>query len=155
MQTSFSCVLKISVVLLRPAIWRRILVPADIKLPRLHTVIQIVTGAPDSLQHFFIDGQKTVYANPAWGDLPKIKFGHDVSLVNLLSLPGDRLAYYCGDDDNEWEHTVELLKITENVGRAGWAECLAGNRPCLGSYEERKRGFLLSVVNRALRRVKV
>ena len=63
--------LKISVTLVRPAIWRRILVPADIKLPRLHAVIQIVTGAPDSLQHFFIDSQKTVYANPAWEDLPR------------------------------------------------------------------------------------
>jgi hypothetical protein len=117
-------------------------------------VIQIVTGAADSRQHFFIDNRMIVYANPAWEDLPKIKPGRDVSLERLLSLPGDRLAYYSGEYD-EWEHTVELLKITETGGNAGHAACLAGNRPCLGRSARRKNKFLLSTVNRALRRVRV
>ena len=154
MQASVGYILKITVTLARPIIWRRVLVPADIKLPRLHAVIQIVTDAPDSLQHFFIDSQKTVYANPAWEDFPKIKTGRDVRLRRLLTRPGDRLAYYCGEDD-EWEHTVELLKVTETDRNAGRAACLAGNRHCLGRYERRKGGFLLSVVNRALQRVRV
>jgi hypothetical protein len=154
MNTPISYTLKITIVRVRPAVWWRILVPSDIKLPRLHAVIQIVTGAPDSLQHFFIDRQKIVYANPAWEDLPKIKPGRDVSLERLLSQPGDRLAHYCGDDD-EWEHTVELLKITKMVGRTRRAACVAGNRHCSRRHEHRKSGFLLSAVNRALQRVRV
>lgn len=154
MNTPISYILKITVTLVRPAVWRRIVVPADIKLARLHAVIQIVTGAPDSLQHFFIDRRQIVYANPAWKDLPKIKSGRDVSLVRLLDRPGDRLAYYCGDDD-EWEHTVELLKVAEAVGRIRRAACVAGNRHCPRQHEHRKGRFLLSAVNRALQRVRV
>ena len=147
-------ILKVTMDLVHPPIWRRILVPADIKLSRLHTVIQIVTGATDSIQHFFIDSQRTIYANPAWEDLPKIKSGRDVGLATILSRPGDRLAYYCGDDD-EWEHTVELLKITEVVSRSDRAACLAGDQACLRRDARHRGKFLLSAVNRALQRLRV
>jgi hypothetical protein len=152
MTSKISYTLKITVIQLRRAIWRRLLVPSDIKLPRLHSVIQIVTGARGSLQHFFIDSQKTVYADPNWDDLPRVRSGRDVSLARLLKRPGDRLAYYCGDD-NEWEHTVELLKITGNAARARHATCVGANRA--GKQVGRDLGFPLSAMNRALQRVRV
>jgi hypothetical protein len=154
MSTRISYTLKITLTLVRPTIWRRILVPTDIRLPRLHAVIQIITGASGSGQYFFIDSQKTVYANPTWDDLPGLKPGRDVKLERLLSRPGDRLAYYCGDDD-EWEHAIELLKITEAVGRTSRVTCVAGSRRHLGEYECHGRVFPLSAVNRALQRVRV
>jgi len=152
MTSKISYTLKVTIVQLRPAIWRRLLVPSDIKLPRLHSVIKIVTGARDSLQHFFIDSQKTVYVNPRWDDLPRVRSGRDVSLASLLKRPGDRLAYYSGDD-KEWEHTVELLEITANTGRVRGATCVAGNSP--RRHDQRNGGFLLSDVNRALQRMKI
>ena len=146
--------LRITIIHARPKIWRRLVVPADIGLSRLHAVIQIATGASESHQHFFIDSQKTVYADPSWDDLPKIKSARIVKLERLLRRPGDRLAYYCGDGD-DWEHAIELLKITEVVGRASRVACVAGNRNHLGAYERHRRVFPLSAVNRALQRVRV
>jgi pRiA4b ORF-3-like protein len=154
MQTRADYTIKIAVILVRPIIWRRVLVPANIKLLQLHAVIQIVTEAPDSLQHFFIDGQKNIYADPAWKDLPKIKPSRDVRLEQLLRRPGDQLAYYCGDDD-DWEHTIELLNVTENIGRASRAACTAGNRHCLRRRKSRKGSFLLPAINRMLQRVRL
>jgi len=152
MNSKISYTLKVTLIQLRPAIWRRLLVPSDIKLPQLHSVIQIITGAPDSLHHFFVDSRKTVYVNSSWDDLPRVRSGRDVSLARLLRRPRDRLAYYCGDD-NEWEHMVELLEITTGVERARRAACVAGNTP--RKHEQRNGGFLLSAVNRALQGVKV
>jgi hypothetical protein len=152
MKSKISYTLKITIVQLHPAIWRQLLVPSDIRLPRLHSVIRIVTGAPDSLQYFFIDSQKTIYVNPSWDDLPRVRSGRDVSLARLLTRPGDRLAYYSGDD-NEWEHTIELLEITTNDERVRRAACVAGNNP--RKHGQRTGGFLLSTVNRALQLVEV
>jgi hypothetical protein len=152
MSTPISYTLNVTINHVRPRIWRRILVPAGIKLPGLHVVIQIAMGASNPLQHFFVGGQKTVYANPAWRNLQKIKSGRNVRLEKLLSRPGDRLAYYCGDDD-DWEHTVELLKITETPGRIGRAVCLAGSRRCPGRLECHEGEFLLPAVNSELQRL--
>jgi hypothetical protein len=146
--------LRITIIHSRPKIWRRLIVPADIVLFRLHAVIQIATGASDSRQHFFIDSQKTVYADPSWDDLPKIKSARDAKLNRLLRRPGDRLEYYCGDDD-EWEHSVELLKITGAAGKPVPAICLGGSRRHLGTIDRRHCHFPLSSVNQALRRIKV
>jgi len=154
MRTPVSYTLKVTVILVRPVVWRQIVVPSDITLQRLHAVIQITTGARDSIQHFFIDRRKTVYANPAWKNLPRIKSGRRVSLKKLLGRPGDRLTYYCGDDD-EWEHEVELIKITTAGRRIARAYCVAGNRRCLERNEHRKGKFSLSVVSRALRVITV
>jgi hypothetical protein len=43
----------------KPKVWRRILVPANIKLNKLHDVLQIVMGWTDSHLHQFTigDGQ--------------------------------------------------------------------------------------------------
>jgi len=146
--------LRVTIIHARPKIWRRLVVPADISLSGLHTVIQIATGAPDSGQHFFKDSQKTIYADPAWDDLPKIKPSCDVKLERLMSRPGDRMAYFCGSDD-EWEHAVELLEITDADGRVSGAHCLGGSQQNRGDGECRSRNFSLSAVNRALRRLKV
>jgi hypothetical protein len=152
MNTSISYTLKITEI--SRAIWRRVLVPSDIKLPKLHAIIRIVMGHPEAFQHFFIDDRKTIYASPAWRDLPKIRSGRNVSLRRLLSRPGDQLTYFCGDDD-KWEHRVKLLTIAESRRRPQRPTCLAGKGHHPQRFEPAESGFLLSKVNRALRRMKI
>ena len=40
----------------KPPVWRRLLVPADIRLDRLHSVIQTAMGWEDYHMHAFSDG---------------------------------------------------------------------------------------------------
>jgi len=50
--------LKIQLLDIEPAIWRRFVAPASITLDRLHDVIQIVMGWTDSHLHEFTIGKK-------------------------------------------------------------------------------------------------
>lgn len=51
--------LRVSLDEIEPEIWRRVVVPSDITLDRLHDVIQICMGWNDShLHRFMIDGQE-------------------------------------------------------------------------------------------------
>jgi hypothetical protein len=50
--------LKIQLIDIEPAIWRRFVVPAGITLDRLHDVIQIIMGWTDSHMHEFTIGKK-------------------------------------------------------------------------------------------------
>ncbi len=45
--------LKVTLLDIRPAIWRRLLVPAKLKLPQLHTALQRAFGWTDSHLHAF------------------------------------------------------------------------------------------------------
>lgn len=49
--------LKITLLDIRPAIWRRLLVPATIKLPKLHPVLQRAFGWTNSHLHAFRRGR--------------------------------------------------------------------------------------------------
>jgi hypothetical protein len=59
--------LKITLEDIRPFIWRRFVVPATIKLPRLHAVIQIVMGWEDCHMHLFKAGESMYGADPEPG----------------------------------------------------------------------------------------
>jgi len=126
MSTATNYTLEITVIPRRPRIGRIIRVPSDIKLPRLHAIIQRATGAPDSLQRFFIDSQRRIFGHPTWKDFPRIKSDSRVKLDRLLQKAGDALTYFAGDGD-DWEHIVHLLRVTKTVRRPGRATCLAGN----------------------------
>jgi len=68
--------LKIQLQFIKPAIWRRFVVPADITLDRLHDVIQIVMGWEDCHLHEFTIGKKryTEYPESPEDGLPCGKY---------------------------------------------------------------------------------
>ena len=152
MSTTITYTLEITVLPLDSKVWRRILVPSDISLSRLHAVLQIATGGPRSLQRFFIDSHKRIFGHPTWEDFPKIKSDSRVKLDRLLLTTGDTLAYYAGEGD-EWEHVVQLLKVTISAMRLRHATCLAGNGHPLERYERTAGVFRRSAVNQTLTRV--
>ena len=53
----------------KPAIWRRVQVPGNINLNRLHDVFQVVMGWTDSHLHQFVDAP-IVYSVPSGDDYP-------------------------------------------------------------------------------------
>lgn len=56
--------LRISLVGIKPAIWRRLLVPKSVALPQLHAIIQIAMGWTDSHLHQFRVGD-ILFAEPS------------------------------------------------------------------------------------------
>ena len=154
MSTTINYTLEITVLPIDPKVWRRILVPSDISLSRLHAILQIATGASGSLQRFFIDNHKRIFGHPTWKDFPKIKSDARVRLDRLLLRPGDSLAYYAGEED-EWEHVVQLLKVTVSAMRLHRATCLAGDGHRGGRYERAAGLFRRSAVNQTLSQVMV
>ena len=120
-----TCQLKITLLDVRPPVWRRITVPVTITLPELHAVIQTAMGWTDShLHEFEIDGI-------AYGELDPDSPSDLVPEAGVKLLDkvkeGGRVRYVYDFGDN-WRHDVEL----ERVVPAGVEVlvCLAGRRRC-------------------------
>ena len=123
--------LKIILQEIRPPVWRRVQVPAKVRLNCLHDVFQIVMGWTDShLHQFEKDG-----ANYA---VPYDEFEPDgldvidtstVSLDTLLKIEGDSLVYLY-DFGDSWGHDVVVEKIFPGDEQSVRPRCLAGERHC-------------------------
>ena len=117
----------------KPPIWRRILVPDNITLGRLHVVLQLVMGWTDSHLHQFA----------AKGELYSIidkdeddnLFGNNVNdenKVNLSSLLVSEHDFMIYDYDfgDSWEHHITLEKILPFDSSIKLPVCLTGKRAC-------------------------
>jgi hypothetical protein len=121
--------LRISLLVIEPPIWRRILVPPDLPLPRLHRVIQISMGWTDTHLYQFKVG-KVWYGEP--GD------EYETGLVDHRRIPlnqilpkGGATCIYEYDLGDGWEHLIELEDVVpaESV-TSPLPRCLAGERAC-------------------------
>lgn len=112
----------------QPPIWRRVLVPEDITLPKLHTVIQVTMGWTNSHLHQF-DHHGGIYGTPDPDfDFP-IHSEKRVKLKQLLHFPGELLVYEYDFGDG-WEHEVRLDAIEPNREDVPVPSCVAGERRC-------------------------
>ncbi|HEY8032174.1 MAG TPA: plasmid pRiA4b ORF-3 family protein [Methylocella sp.] len=119
--------LKITLEDIHPFIWRRFVVPATIRLSRLHAVIQIVMGWEDCHMHLFKAGESM------YGDDPE-PTGHfraetNVKLSDLLIKPKDWLRYDY-DMGDSWSHKLLLEKILESSSEMKPYSCLDAKRAC-------------------------
>lgn len=122
--------LKVSLLGVRPAIWRRIVVPGSIVLPDLHVVLQRAFGWTNSHMHAFEQGRKCFQPLN-----PNIDLGRDrgricdeagVVLCELLGGKGDEL-YYQYDFGDFWEHALVVEEVLSGASSAP-VRCLAGAR---------------------------
>jgi hypothetical protein len=113
-----------------PPIWRRILVPGEMTLFKLHYVLQVAMGWTDShLHQFIIDGE--IYGDPEDDELGDLhtKDEKDYPLSRVVSGEGFRCTYEY-DFSDSWMHTLVVEKIfpPEKAGR--YPICIAGKRAC-------------------------
>jgi hypothetical protein len=122
--------LKINLDHTRPAIWRRILVPGNTPLGRLHDIPQVVIDWTDShLHQFTIQGQ--IYGNPEddeYGDLGTIN-EWNTRLKQVITKVGERFVYEY-DFGDSWDHTILVEKILPPDPKMRHAVCLEGARAC-------------------------
>lgn len=127
--------LKVTLAGTRPAIWRRLLVPADITLSTLHAVLQTSMGWEECHLHCFRHEDATYEpkAHRKLGGFFVPEENQDeakIRLADLLNAEGDWLAYEYDFGDG-WEHEVRVEKIVPvGPGGARRAICLAGERAC-------------------------
>jgi hypothetical protein len=110
----------------KPPIWRRLEVPADITLHRLHTVIQHGFGWQDS--HLY------VFETPAgWYGIPDPDDDLDIcsaankKLSAVADWPGDRIRYKY-DFGDSWEHDVVVEAVLPAEPGVAYPRCTAGRR---------------------------
>lgn len=128
----------------KPPVWRRLDMPGDLTLPRLHDVIQAAMGWSNSHLHRFRIGRD--HRSPYFVtnfDLDEGDEGlleDDVRLDQLLSAEGDEF-WYEYDFGDGWDHKLTVEEILE--APPSTAHCTGGRMACppedcggLGGYEE-------------------
>ncbi|MFM7548098.1 MAG: plasmid pRiA4b ORF-3 family protein [Cyanobacteriota bacterium] len=127
--------LKLSLEGSKPAIWRRLWVPACISLANLHAVIQIAMDWDGGHLHQFIAltrkvGPPVYFSDPSmvddWDCLDEAKARLDALLIE----PKDKLRYEY-DFGDSWMHSLVLEKIlVQPIEEAALPRCVSGKRAC-------------------------
>lgn len=86
---------------IEPPIWREVIVPASIKLPALHDLLQIAMGWEDTHLHEFAFGSVR-YGSDARSE-------HGVALVDALG--AKRSFEYIYDFGDGWQHAIKVTKV--------------------------------------------
>jgi hypothetical protein len=113
--------IKISLIGVKPPIWRTVLVPGDLGLAAFHEVIQVAMGWTDSHLHQFTAKDK-FYGVP---DEDESKY----KLSQLLTKERDSLIYEY-DFGDSWEHKILLEKILPYDTNTALPVCIKGKRAC-------------------------
>lgn len=115
----------------KPPVWRRLVLPGDWMLPRVHEAIQVAMGWSDSHLHRFRTGAS--YRAPYFVTRFDVDDGEDgmledsVRLDQVLTGVGDRL-WYEYDFGDAWDHVIKVEKILDTPPRT--ATCVTGKMAC-------------------------
>lgn len=114
-----------------PLIWRRLEVPSDLTLPRLHEVIQAAMGWLDGHLHRFRTGadHRSPYFLTGW-DVEEGEEGlleDDIRLNQVLGREGDEL-WYDYDFGDGWDHRLVVEAVLDEPPAT--AACTNGSMAC-------------------------
>lgn len=108
----------------RPPIWRRVEVPSDISLQRLHSVIQIAFGWQDYHLHAFETPAGRYGSSDPDTD---IRSSAHKRLSAVADWPGDRIGYEY-DFGDCWEHDIVVEAVEPAVPGVRYPRCTGGKR---------------------------
>ena len=136
--------LKVTLQEVEPAVWRRIQVRRQVRLDRLHLIIQAAMGWTNShLHEFLIKGQRYKDLEQMDEDIdePDMNDEQEYRVAKVVD-EGDVFEYEY-DFGDCWEHEILVEKVMEPEAGAKYPGCLAGERACPpedcggpGGYEE-------------------
>jgi hypothetical protein len=121
--------LRLTLMQVEPAVWRRLVVPADITLGKLHFVLNESMGWTCSHLHLFALRDRS-FGDPRLDVDRELGF-EDERTIRLESLVDEgqslRYEYDLGDS---WEHDVLIEKRLEGDSRLSYPLCISGARAC-------------------------
>lgn len=136
--------LKITLMYSDPAIWRRVVVPANFKLDRLHQFIQRVMPWTDSHLHQFIVG-RTCYGrpDPEFADKGSETLNEKHYTIADIAPGAKKKFIYEYDFGDGWEHEIVVEKVLPPDAGFKRVICVAGENACppddcggIGGYYE-------------------
>jgi hypothetical protein len=122
--------LEITLLETAPRIWRRLAVPGNITLAKLHDIVQEVMGWEECHLHEFRIG-KNCYGKPD----PEMDFGQTrmdegkVKLQDVLVRKGMKFLYTYDFGDG-WEHELKVVAMGPPDPDVKYPICLVGERAC-------------------------
>jgi len=113
-----------------PPIWRRILVPSDIPLGKLHIVLQVAMGWTNSHLHQFVSGG-TLYGiqDEEFSLEMEVEDENRYKLDQLLRAEKEAIKYEYDFGDG-WVHKIVLEKILPHQNDKQLPLCIKGKRAC-------------------------
>lgn len=120
--------IKITLRYLRPPIWRRVLVPAEMTFADLHDVIQLTMGWGNSHLHEFTV-EKRAIGMAELQDEFELENERKVHLQDVVTGEKFRFRYQYDFGDN-WEHDILVEKISPPDPTLKLPHCVKGKRAC-------------------------
>ena len=120
--------LKVTLLGIRPLVWRRIKVRSDITLEDLHGVLQVAMGWTDSHMHAFRPAAGRANVRAAQAPVER-RQERRTRLDELLRKAKDRVVYEY-DFGDSWEHEVVLERVVDHPPGARYPWVLRGARAC-------------------------
>lgn len=123
--------LRLELLFIEPVIWRTILVPETLTLPKLDRVVQAAMGWTNSHLHAWrIAGRRYGVPDPEW-DTPGELL--DERKFTVGSVLGDHIDEFVYDYDfgDGWEHRIVVEKrLPADPQCNTWPMCIAGANAC-------------------------
>ena len=123
--------LKVTLEETEPMIWRRILVPSNVSLHRLHLILQEIMGWTNSHLYRFKVGAKEYGEPDPDNEFYKLDLINSkrVKLGQVITVKGSAFEYEYDFGDG-WIHNLIVEDISEPVTGAMYPICLDGERAC-------------------------
>lgn len=118
--------LKVTLCNARPPIWRRIQVPSDITLGKLHRILQAAMGWTDSHLHRF-EVKGVSFGAPD----PELEFESErrAKLNEVAPAEGSKFRYEY-DFGDSWLHDIVVEKVLPADPNVRYPVCIKGKRAC-------------------------
>jgi hypothetical protein len=116
----------------KPKIWRKILVPSNLKLHDFHLIIQSTMGWTNSHLHQFLKNETSYILIMSLDDIIEGMNTVDyrkMKISDLLYKENDKLIYEYDFGDG-WEHDIILKKILPVEPNIKYPVCLDGKMNC-------------------------
>jgi hypothetical protein len=121
--------LKVTLNDVEPKVLRRIEVPADIKLDRLHLTLQAALGWTNS--HLFEIRARDVgwgLPSPDWPDGPLD--ARKATLIDVLEDAGTKTLRYLYDYGDGWEHTIKVERMAPPEADVAYPRLIEASSRC-------------------------